>query len=92
MYEALIRHGLYLPSIKSGICTEKYLMDISMNQFWCPTFSDIRLCPCPRTPTKKMLIEILSQILVDKNKALHLDSKHLPNKAWILVVIGTLDP
>ena len=48
LHEALIRHGYYLPSLKSGICTEWFLMDISMGLVWCPKYDEIRLQPCPR--------------------------------------------
>ena len=43
MHEAMVRHGYYLPSISSGICTDKYLKDVSMSQVWCPKFLEIRL-------------------------------------------------
>ena len=83
MYEAMQRHGhgYFLPDMSSSMCTEEYLQDVAIGKLWCPRYDDIRLRPCPRPPSKKMLIPILVELLAKYKKQLDITAKHQPDKA-----------
>ena len=53
-YDALSRHGFYLPSIKSGLVTIAYLKAVRAGNIWVPLTNDVRLKFCK--PPKKELI------------------------------------
>ena len=75
-------------SLQSRVAYARKISDGRLNESSVvPKFSEIRLQPCPWPPTKKILVEMLAQILIGKKKALYLDNKHLPKR--VLAVIGT---
>lgn len=47
LYEALIRNGYFLPSKKSSISRETYLIGIMTGKVYCPKMGDIKLKGCP---------------------------------------------
>jgi hypothetical protein len=59
MHEALVRHGLFLPDTNASICTESFLEGVAQKKVWCPLFSEIKLKPFPRPPTKELLWKML---------------------------------
>jgi hypothetical protein len=59
LYEGTVRNGYYLPSSKSSLATEDYILVVVSKTTWCPLYTDIRLLPCPRPPTKEVLIQKL---------------------------------
>ena len=63
MHEALVRHGFFLPDINASICTEAFLEGVASKIIWCPLISEIKLKPCPHSPTKKILWKKLRQYL-----------------------------
>lgn len=67
LHEALERHGFFLPSLKSSIATERYLEEVAQGITWCPKYSEIHLKPCPRPPSKDILIEKLILIINEKS-------------------------
>jgi hypothetical protein len=69
LYEAALRNGFYLPKLKSGIVTETYITDVICGKIFCPQFKDIKLLPCPRTPDKVTLKNMLR-----KSKTLEVSS------------------
>jgi hypothetical protein len=50
LYQALQRNGFYLPSLKSSMIRETYLIGLLENRLWCPKVNEIRLGNCPRPP------------------------------------------
>lgn len=76
LYEAAIRNGYYLPVLKSSIITEKFLTGVIKGMVWCPQFKEIRLNPCPRPPSKDILLEKLKQHVRAQKRALDFDEKH----------------
>lgn len=93
LYEACLRNGWYLPSLKSSIVTESYLMGVIDGRLWCPKFSDIRLLPCTRPPSKDILLYKLLRMLELKVQVPHgIDENHVPNKRWLLDALSTLSP
>lgn len=51
-YEAVLKNGNYLPSIKASMTTEAYLIGVMEGAVWCPRYDAIRLLPCTRPPAK----------------------------------------
>lgn len=92
LYEAAIRNGFYLPSMKSSLITEKYLMGIVHGNIWCPLFKEIRLSPCPRPPSKEVLIEKLKSYIKKEKRILNIDEKKQPDKQWTINVLSTFTP
>ena len=93
LYEAAIRNGFYLPSLKSGIVTEVYITDVVQGKVFCPRFKDIRLLPCPRPPDKDTLIKHVKEIKIPNNLYFGItDQDHTPDKAWLLQVLSTYKP
>ena len=56
LYEACQHNAYYLPRYKSSMITEEWLRAIISGQAWCPRFTDIKLRPCPRHPSKDVLL------------------------------------
>ena len=93
LYEAAIRNGYYLPTIKSGIVTESYITDVICGRVYCPQFKDIRLLPCPRTPAKDTLIKFAKDFKTPGNKSIGIiDDQHTPNKEWLIAFLSTHRP
>lgn len=68
LYEATVRNGFYLPSFKCSLITEDYLLAVANGKIWCPLYKDIRLLPCPRPPSRNVLLGKLSDVLQKMNK------------------------
>ena len=56
LHEACQRNGYFIPSLSSSMVTEYYLLSIIQKEIYCPLFKDVRLAPCPKSPTKKVLL------------------------------------
>ena len=47
------RNKYYLPSLKSGYVTMKYMNAVRYGKVYCPKYPDVRLEPCPVKPPKE---------------------------------------
>lgn len=93
LYEALIRNGYFLPSIKSSVVSEKYLVGILEGNIYCPKIESIKLKGCPSPPSKEVLIAKLLEALKQRGIENHgLDELHLPDCKWLLALLSTLAP
>lgn len=92
LYEAAVRNGYYLPSIKSSMITEKYLIGIVNGAVWCPQYKDIRLNPCPRPPSKDVLLNKLRNYIKKEKRNVEVDEKKQPDKQWIINILSTYTP
>ena len=91
LYEACQRNAYYLPRYKSSMITEEWLRAIISGQAWCPHYSEIKLRPCPRPPSKDVLLNKFWD-LVDENsfKMVGVDrEKHVPDGKWLLDILST---
>lgn len=93
LYEAAVRNGFYLPSLKSSIVTEAYIINV----IECSTFSlkmeDIRMKACPRPPNKEVLVAKFLDIMRRRDIKTHgIDDSHMPDKAWLITVLSSLKP
>lgn len=57
LYDLAVRNGFYVPTLKSGCCTEDYLINVLTPKDWCLRYEEMRPRPCPRPPQKDILIE-----------------------------------
>jgi hypothetical protein len=90
LYEAVQRNGYHLPSIKSTLVTENYLINVMDGSYWCPKVEEIKLRQCPRPPEKRVLLKKFLDLM--EGKATGISEKHSPNKEWLLIMIATLKP
>lgn len=66
MHEALTRNGYFLPSKKSSLATESYLVGIMEGKVYCPKTESIKLKGCPSPPSKEALIAKFLEALKQK--------------------------
>jgi hypothetical protein len=92
LYEAAVRNGWYLPKFKSTIITEDYITNVITGKIYCPKFEEIRLVPCPRAPEKDILLRDLQRLMTSEKKSCGIDDIHVPDKGWLLAVLGTFNP
>lgn len=94
LYEACQRNGFYLPKQKTSMVTEEYMRQIIQGNSWCPLYKKLVLLPCPRPPSKAVLLEKF-WAYADNNRLLILGvdrEKHNPDKRWLLDVLSTYTP
>ena len=92
-YEGMLRNGFYLPSLKSSIVSQEYMEQVRIGEMWCPKFENVLERPCPRPPSKQALLEILTDIVVDKQQLdFGAEENKIPDKRWLLRAIATVDP
>jgi len=87
-----LRNGWFLPKRKSSICTEQYLKDVLMEKIWCIKYKDVKLLPCPRPPSKQLLIEKFQAMATANKWVTCVTEDHVPDKRWLLDVLSTFAP
>ena len=92
LYEAVHRNGFHLPSLKSGMVTEAYLLNVMEGTYFCPMLEQVRLRACPRPPQKDILVKKFLAIMRDKGYAHGLSQDKLPDKQWLISVISSITP
>ena len=55
----------YLPRFKTSMITELYLRNVLTGKTYCPKFSDVKLRPCPRPPSKEVLLKKFLKIVAE---------------------------
>ena len=65
LYEAVLRNEWYLPRFKISMITELYLRNVLTGKTYCPKFSDVKLRPCPRPPSKEVLLKKFLKIVAE---------------------------
>ena len=53
--EKMKRNDYYLP--KGPFCNIEYMFGVLNKQYYCPTYTDVRLRPCPTPPPKSELLD-----------------------------------
>lgn len=92
LYDTLVRNGFYLPKATSSIVTEQYLQDIMSKTIKCPLYEEVRLKPCPQTPSKHLLIEKLKSFEVTNGLSFGIREGALPDKNWLTTILSTYTP
>ena len=92
MYNLLVKNWSYMPKRGSTCCQTDWLVNVLHGKFWVPKYTEIVQRPCLSPPHKSLLFSYMQS---EANKAalqLGFDEKHMPDKAWMITVIGTLNP
>jgi hypothetical protein len=90
LYEAVIRNGYYLPRFKTTVITEDYMRNVITGKAFCPKYDEIKMLPCPRPPTKQILLDKFHAICQEQNLVhVGVDEKHVPDKRWLLDFVST---
>lgn len=93
MYDALIRNGYFLPSLKSTLITEAYLRGVMEGRVYCPKTEMIKLKGCPSPPSKDILLTKFIECLIRRGIEDHgIDQNHKPDSKWLISVLATLSP
>ena len=53
--EQMVRYGFFLPKTKA-FCTIDYMNGVLNGTYYAPTFTSLKLRPCPRPPSKEALL------------------------------------
>lgn len=88
----MLRNHWYLPDRKSSIIAQKYMNSVRTTELWCPKFNEIHPLPCPDPPKKAYLLDELKLTVGDRWSSLGISAKKVPDKQWILAVLGSLNP
>lgn len=92
LYKAMIRNRWYLPSFKSSIVTQDYMKGVREKVYFCPTYEQLKLQPCPDPPPKELLLDEVVKITADKGLDIGASDNRVPDKAWLITMLGYLDP
>ena len=65
-------------------------------EMYCPKYSELRPLPCPRPPTKPVLIKQVNTAIAakfgDDKKCLQTSANRGPTIRWLLDVLATIEP
>ena len=61
LYEILLRNGLALPMKGQHWLTKKLMLAMFRGEIYCPKFTDLKPRPCPKPPTRTVLVEELNK-------------------------------
>ena len=78
--------------MKNACCTTEYLVGVLNKKYYVPMYPDLQVRPCIFTPTKDELFKMLINEGHLAAFDFGFDSKHQPDKEWMLTVIATLNP
>ena len=93
LYNLALRNGYFLPSATCSAVNEHMLLNVLQKTYWCPKYEEIRMKPCPRPPTKEVLLDKLQDVCVILNhNAAWIDDKHTPDRQWLVSVLATFKP
>lgn len=66
LYEILIRNGLALPQRGSHWLTKKLMLAMFKEEVYCPKYKELQPRPCPKPPTRSVLIEEVNKEIMRK--------------------------
>jgi hypothetical protein len=93
LYHLAQRNGFYMPSFKSGCCSEIFIMNVLKGKWWCPKVDELRLKPCLQPPSVDILIsKVLSAAKAAKKEIGINNEKLRPNTKWLVDVLALLRP
>jgi hypothetical protein len=92
LYEAAVRNGWYMPKYKCTMITEEYITKVINKKVYCPMYDDIKLKPCPKPPEKEILLKDFMRLMHTMKKDPGIADNHMPDKGWLLAILGTYKP
>ena len=92
MREVLTRNGYYLPRSKV-CCSVEYMWKVLNGEVFCLRYEDVRIRPCPSSPSLEYLLEEVQEAVLRKEgSTLGNFKKHRPDKEFLLTVLSSLSP
>ena len=96
LYEILLRNGLALPMKGQHWLTKKLMLAMFRGEVYCPKFADLKPRPCPKPPTRVVLVEELNKEIElkfkEKSKRIQTTSARMPDQRWLLDALSSLNP
>ena len=93
LYKALVLNWFFLPKRKSTCVNTEYLVGVMQKKYWVPKYPQLQLRPCVNQPVKDLCVAYLEQEAAQQAIDLGFkDSKHAPDKEWIIICLSTLNP
>ena len=93
LYKLALRNGFYLPKKSSSAVNEVMIYNVLQKNYWCPLYKDIKMLPCVKAPVKETLLQRLQALCEENDLNIGwIDFQHMPDKDWMIKVIGTLNP
>lgn len=86
-----MRNGYFVPSIKSPVITEEYLMKVLEETYWVPKYGFFSLYPCPTPPTKTLIYAEVKRLAESHGLNLGFKDDKLPNKFWLITALGAIN-
>jgi hypothetical protein len=57
-----------------------------------PSYGDVKLRPCPQSPRKKDIFEVIVKMATESGINLGINSADLVNTEWLLTILSTINP
>jgi hypothetical protein len=89
----MVRNNHYVQSKKSPSCTIDYLLGVKNGIYKCPRYDEVRLRPCPVSPSKDKLVAAIRDVekRMDWDFGIEDDGPQ-PNTAWLITILSTYAP
>ena len=69
------------------------MRNVISGKVFCPKYDEIKMLPCPRPPSKDVLMQKFLRICSLNNfTIIGVDEKHVPDKRWLLDFVSTFKP
>ena len=95
VHEILIRYGLALPQRGSHWLTKKMMMAMYRGDVYCPKFAELKPRPCPKPPTRAVLVEELNKEIqkryLSKTRCIVTTAARMPDQKWLLDALSALN-
>ena len=80
------------PQLETGI-TVSYLRNVVYGVYYVPSFSEIKILPCPRPPPKELIYSEIQEVLQGHKppRTMGFDLQKLPGIQYLLQVLATLN-
>lgn len=94
-WDMLLRNDYRLPSKNCHWLTKQVMIKIVKEEMYCPKYSDLIPRPCPRPPTKDLLIVEVNKEISMKygaSRTIIYTKTRMPDQAWLLDTLSALNP
>lgn len=104
MHNACVRNGFIMPTLKSKICTWRFMNEVRLGLVYVPKHDNVKRGLCPERPSEQVIRNELVRVIqagIDNNQVpanllqqfvclqQHL-KKHTADKDWLLDVLATV--
>jgi len=84
--------GIYLPSVEARCTTNKYMLGVVARKYWPIKIADVKIRLVEKTRWSKVdMIAYIDSLIINCPK-LGFSTDALPDRAWLVNVLFTLEP